>query len=187
MKSARAHDRFVVEAARGVEILLVARQHVNVGQHFIGLGLSLVKLIWNFSHLEVRLRKEPEAGATTPILKDSATFIRLPKLAAALEAVPLDQTLHVEIRERENEVHISTEMIEGSPKEAILNEAESWGADLIVVGSHGYGGFQRFLLGSVSQAVALHARCPVEIARAREDEDDHGTERMAAGESVRSR
>lgn len=64
-------------------------------------------------------------------------------------------------------VRVSTEMIEGSPKEVILREAESWGADLIVVGSHGYGGLQRFLLGSVSQAVALHARCSVEIARIR--------------------
>ena len=35
----------------------------------------------------------------------------------------------------------------------ILNEAESWGADLIVVGSHGYRVWERFLLGSVSQSV----------------------------------
>ena len=38
-------------------------------------------------------------------------------------------------------------------------------ADLIVVGSHGYGVWDRFLLGSVSQAVALHAKCSVEIVR----------------------
>ncbi len=65
-----------------------------------------------------------------------------------------------------NGLRIYTEMMEGSPKEQILNEAESWGADMIVVGSHGYNGLQRFLLGSVSQAVALHAKCSVEIARA---------------------
>lgn len=71
-----------------------------------------------------------------------------------------------EIRSRGNNgLRICTEMIEGSPKEQILNEAEGWGADLIVVGSHGYNGLQRFLLGSVSQAVALHAKCSVEIAR----------------------
>lgn len=71
-----------------------------------------------------------------------------------------------EIRSGGNGLRISTEMMEGSPKEQLLNEAEDWGADLIVVGSHGYNGLQRFLLGSVSQAVALHARCSVEIARA---------------------
>ena len=52
-------------------------------------------------------------------------------------------------------------VIEGSPKSVILKEAETFGADLIMVGSHGQGAVERFLLGSVSQAVALHAKCSV--------------------------
>ncbi len=52
-----------------------------------------------------------------------------------------------------------------TPKEMILSEAAEWGADLIVVGSHGRRGVNRFLLGSVSEAVALHANCSVEIIR----------------------
>lgn len=60
---------------------------------------------------------------------------------------------------------ITTAVISGSPKHAILEEAEAFGADLIVVGAQGHGMFDRFLLGSVSQAVALHARCSVEIVR----------------------
>jgi nucleotide-binding universal stress UspA family protein len=63
---------------------------------------------------------------------------------------------------------VTSEIIEGSPKREILDEAERWGADLIVVGSHGYGALNRFLLGSVSQAVALHAKCSVEIVRSPE-------------------
>jgi nucleotide-binding universal stress UspA family protein len=63
------------------------------------------------------------------------------------------------------EFEITMEIVEGSPKRVILDEAERWGADLIVVGSHGRRGLQRFLLGSVSQAVALHAPCSVEIVR----------------------
>lgn len=50
-------------------------------------------------------------------------------------------------------------------KKAILDEAKEWGADLIVLGSHGRRGFQRFMLGSVSEAVAMHATCTVEIVR----------------------
>ncbi|MDE3188787.1 MAG: universal stress protein [Acidobacteriota bacterium] len=62
---------------------------------------------------------------------------------------------------------VSTKILEGSPKEAILREAAAWGADLIMLGSHGYGFAMRFLLGSVSHAVALHAPCSVEIVRSR--------------------
>ena len=53
----------------------------------------------------------------------------------------------------------------GSPRPVILDEAESWGADLIVLGSHGYSAWKRFLLGSVSQAVVSHAKCSVEVVR----------------------
>jgi nucleotide-binding universal stress UspA family protein len=63
---------------------------------------------------------------------------------------------------------ISNEILKGSPKAAILDEAETWGADLIVVGSHGYTGLQRMLLGSVSHAVMAHAPCSVEIVRSHE-------------------
>lgn len=52
-----------------------------------------------------------------------------------------------------------------TPKELILSEAAEWGAELIVVGSHGRRGVNRLLLGSVSEAVALHAQCSVEIIR----------------------
>ena len=52
-----------------------------------------------------------------------------------------------------------------SPKQSILKEAKEWDADLIVVGSHGRRGLDRFLLGSVSEAVALHAPCSVEVIR----------------------
>ena len=69
------------------------------------------------------------------------------------------------LRKKNPMLTITTTVIEGSPKNVILDEAETFGADLIIVGSHGYGVVERFLLGSVSQAVALHAKCSVEIVR----------------------
>jgi nucleotide-binding universal stress UspA family protein len=64
---------------------------------------------------------------------------------------------------RETPLTLSGEVVVGRPAETIIETAEKWGADLITLGSHGYGGFKRFLLGSVSYAVATHAPCSVEI------------------------
>lgn len=55
---------------------------------------------------------------------------------------------------------------EGETRTAILDRAEQWHPDLIILGSHGRHGLDRFLLGSVSEGVARHARCSVQIARA---------------------
>jgi nucleotide-binding universal stress UspA family protein len=49
----------------------------------------------------------------------------------------------------------------------ILDDAEKWPADLIVLGSHGLKGLNRFLLGSVSDAVSRHAACSVQVVRVR--------------------
>lgn len=60
----------------------------------------------------------------------------------------------------ENEVFFSR-----STKGAIVEDAENWNADLIVVGSHGYGFVKRMLIGSVSDAVVKYAPCSVLVVR----------------------
>ena len=64
-----------------------------------------------------------------------------------------------------NTISLDGALLPGPARTLILDEAESWGADLIVVGSHGYRAWERFLLGSVSQAVVSHAKCSVEVVR----------------------
>src|SRR5262249_29371812 len=66
---------------------------------------------------------------------------------------------------RETPLTLTSEVIVGRPAEMIIETAKNWGADLVALGSHGYRGFTRFLLGSVSYAVASHAPCSVEIVR----------------------
>jgi nucleotide-binding universal stress UspA family protein len=60
---------------------------------------------------------------------------------------------------------ITAEIVNGIAKEMIVQAAEQWPADLLVLGSHGHGAVVRFLLGSVSLAVASHVPCSVEIIR----------------------
>jgi len=75
----------------------------------------------------------------------------------------------VDVLKQPGTLEIETIIRIGSIEAAIVEEAESWRADLIVVGSHGKGRAERFLLGSVSQAVTLQARCSVEIVRRKND------------------
>jgi nucleotide-binding universal stress UspA family protein len=72
---------------------------------------------------------------------------------------------------------VTTEVLTGSPRRVIVEEAEKWGADLVVIGSHGYRSWERLLLGSVSQAVALHAECSVLIVREKKNRSAVGEEK----------
>lgn len=60
-----------------------------------------------------------------------------------------------------------TAVEEGYPSSKIIGQAKQWEADLIVMGSHGRKGLDRFLMGSVAQTVSRHAPCSVEIVRMR--------------------
>lgn len=62
-------------------------------------------------------------------------------------------------------LRVSTELREGDPRREIIAAAEKWRAGLIVVGSHSRKGLTRVLLGSVSEFVARHAPCSVQIVR----------------------
>jgi nucleotide-binding universal stress UspA family protein len=70
-----------------------------------------------------------------------------------------------------SQTEVTAKTIKGDAKVSILDEAEDWDADLIVVGTHGYSAFQRLWLGSVSRAIVSHAKCTVEIVRRREGRD----------------
>jgi nucleotide-binding universal stress UspA family protein len=54
---------------------------------------------------------------------------------------------------------------DGDPKQVLLREAEQFNADCIFVGAKGHGRLERFLLGSVSSAIAARAHCSVEVIR----------------------
>jgi hypothetical protein len=60
---------------------------------------------------------------------------------------------------------VTTVAKEGDPRVDVIDVAAEWHADLIMVGAQGRKGLDRFFLGSVSEAVARHASCSVQIAR----------------------
>ena len=62
-------------------------------------------------------------------------------------------------------LQVTTSVVQGKPRRIIIDIASKWKADLIVLGSHGRRGFNRMLLGSVSEAVVHHAPCSVHVVR----------------------
>jgi nucleotide-binding universal stress UspA family protein len=68
-----------------------------------------------------------------------------------------------ELRESGFKAHTAVKI--GDVRVSILDAATAWHADLILVGSHGQRGIESFLLGSVAEFVARHAKCSVEVVR----------------------
>lgn len=111
-----------------------------------------------------------------PSAGDIARATRMVPLPLAEDAVTADHEIREEARERLQEAVVPFEQA-GQGVEAhlrsghgalgLLQEAEEWGADLIVVGTHGTSGIERFLLGSVSEYLLRHAPCSVLVVRGR--------------------
>ncbi|KAH9329028.1 hypothetical protein KI387_001136 [Taxus chinensis] len=60
---------------------------------------------------------------------------------------------------------IEVEMVEGDARNVLCHAVERHGAEMLVVGSHGYGAIKRAVLGSVSDYCAHHAKCTVMIVK----------------------
>ena len=68
-----------------------------------------------------------------------------------------------ELEPRTPTVDVRISISKGNPAKVLIDMSQ--GADLLVVGSRGHGGFAGMLLGSVSQHVVAHAACPVVVLR----------------------
>ena len=106
------------------------------------------------------------------------TFYFPPEITAEYASSPQIEALHKDRIEkgkallaaaadklRKGGFTVDTELHEGDVRSAIIDNATEGKVDLIVVGSHGRKGLDRFLMGSVSEFVARHAPCSVEIVR----------------------
>jgi nucleotide-binding universal stress UspA family protein len=94
----------------------------------------------------------------------------MPDLEAAAKSTLIAAL--VEVSGLEPGVPVRLVVTEGDAARALLHAAR--GADLLVVGSRGYGGFASALLGSVSMHCVLHAHCPVLVFRDGTDLPEEG-------------
>ncbi|MEO8085915.1 MAG: universal stress protein [Bacteroidota bacterium] len=59
---------------------------------------------------------------------------------------------------------------EGDPREEIIAVAEQWGAQVIILGTHGRTGFTHLLMGSTAEYVVRHSKVPVLVVPLKKDE-----------------
>ena len=98
-----------------------------------------------------------------PLMKPASTLIaptqesQRPWVTHAVDRVALEL--------QDAGLSVSPLVCEGDPKRVLVDESERWDADCIFVGAKGMSRLDRFLLGSVSLAVAVRAHCSVEVVR----------------------
>ena len=100
---------------------------------------------------------EPVVGGT------AAGFVPVPIDAEAFEQSSRDHLERAVTHAIDDEsgVLIERRLVHDTPASALLDLAQ--GADLLVVGRRGHGGFLGLVLGSVSQQIVWHAPCPVVV------------------------
>ncbi|WP_137992007.1 universal stress protein [Streptomyces vilmorinianum] len=141
------------------------RKRVVVG--IDGSPASYAALRWSVDYARMA-GAQVEAVAAYDVA--GATGWSAPAVDATLDAEQARRTLNREIITAlgmPQDVPVEEHLVRGNAAQALI--AASEGAELLVVGNRGRGGFARLLLGSVSQQCALHASCPVVILRAPED------------------
>jgi nucleotide-binding universal stress UspA family protein len=110
-------------------------------------------------------------GSRVTLIHVSDTQVFVPPQAILEPASANDETAHrtalTKLRDQnlgDIEVDIAV-LADHAPAKAICEYAEKHGVDLIVVGSHGRGGVERWLIGSVAERVVRHATCNVYVVR----------------------
>ncbi|MGZ3773409.1 MAG: universal stress protein [Pseudobdellovibrionaceae bacterium] len=104
------------------------------------------------SILDSKLLQAPESGVDTE------------RLRAAFKN-EIDQ-LFARLLKKRPDSNIAKFCEDGDPKKLILEVANNWNTDLIVIASHSRKGISRVLMGSVAESVLRHAKCPVLIVPA---------------------
>lgn len=96
-----------------------------------------------------------------------AEFSRRLEDSARRQAEEFAEQAAATIREcfPDSNIDLTVQVSKGAPEQILVETAQDWGADLVVVGSHGRGFWGRTLLGSVTDTLVHHAPCSVLVVR----------------------
>jgi len=163
----------ISDQIRGLMKILIATDGSRFSEAAIGKACEFAKGMENLSIKVISIYEAQVPVAAEPYALSAEYYQRLDDFAqqkaeeAAKNGVDL---LRNRLSDASAEITTLVEL--GRPAQIIVENAESWGADLIVVGSHGYGFWSRLALGSVSDAVTHHAPCSVLVVRSQSREKE---------------
>lgn len=146
--------------------ILIANDGSQFGTAAVDFAVNLIDCSGEME-IKVVMVVEPATTLEVDSIIESVEDLTDPANPLARRAAEVGESSARRLREKcaAANVDVSSEVLGGTAARAIVERAEEWGADLIVVGSHGYGFWKRAWLGSVSDRVAHHAPCSVLIVR----------------------
>jgi nucleotide-binding universal stress UspA family protein len=124
------------------------------------------ELIKNESEIEIKLVSVYALPtiATEPFMGSPDLYQKVSEDEKELAEDDVEKARRIILDRLPNSV-VTAEVVMGTPGQMIVETADDWKPDFIVVGSHGRGFWARSLLGSVSDAVVHHAQCSVLVVR----------------------
>jgi nucleotide-binding universal stress UspA family protein len=108
---------------------------------------------------------------TTPYYSIPLDQVWSKEVYEQLENMGYEITSDVEKTAKAAGLEAESLVLKGDPAQSIVNFAEEQNVDMIVVGSHGIGGFERLVIGSVSEKVVRHAKVPVLVVREQKEQE----------------
>lgn len=78
----------------------------------VGVGLSVVNLLWRATHVQIQVKDGESEGHKQLVLAGAATFVRIPKITAALDQIPHGCVIHVDTKGLHHVDHACLELLE---------------------------------------------------------------------------
>lgn len=138
-----------------------------------GAHLKLISILTDYGEGAPPMFVYPGLTGYPPVMEDSL-WQDYQERYETYTAKSLNTLRQLKARAQSAGIETDTAQFLDSPGRAICDEAKSWSADLVMVGSHGRKGLSEIFLGSVSNYVMHHAPCSVMIVHT------HGAERETA-------
>lgn len=144
--------------------VLIAIDNSNCSHHAIE---SILKRPW-FKDTEFRVIHvvEPIVSQYSLVAPQAISLMVNAERILKAEATKFTNAAAEKIKNSLGIEKVSTKVLEGFVADTIIEQAGSWQADLLVVGSHGRTGMDKLLLGSVAEKLVNHAPCSVDVIKA---------------------